>query len=940
MIDSSLPGGAVALLVDLIRPQFCADEELAHRLPEVDSILPVWSPQRRPVLAWLSLSWRLEKLLADDPEGASDPTLPALITGTRLLAIETQLRTQALERWSLLDPGARHEILKSPPRFEPSSLLHRAQDTGEIEAFPGDNVRFLFQKLSDATTHNSTRFDALAGVTPLGWAVILGRLVDAIPTDVMPCESPEWFKSLSKLLQTTLDLDEDMPWGGFAPVLAAWDVQVLPRVFGDLARLDMDAGVRVNSEQGPHFKLLPHRRGVVDVSIPKGTVQLETWKFTWVGVPGEPHSGTESFRVANDDRLWFRWSETWLDERLLSVGVLQPQMASLAGVPSGEVVSTIVPPLTLPPELPPVEKNYVVAQTVSPASIEVVAPEPVAGVDAPLSVPPATPPVHLENPKPNAKPKSSPIDLFRKLEELQDANWSRRDRKALRHARIAFCQWQVDESYTHPVFEACLSQGDEALRALASSARKKPEVWNTYEFHESCAEHRRRRLLTAVLRACKKFAVDILLLPEYSIRADTALWLKENIAALSPTTSIWAGTYRVAAGSVLTVFGNPQPPAWSAVLPVILPPVSPGGTTTAQPRAKIYPAVAVDELFHPGSLFKAMFEPNSPNFDARSYIWELICSELFLVTSPSNLLAMAHARGVLMQQFGIPMKTEKELVDDLKSHIGIIAASTSLSQSMMPPRLIHLIPAMTRRTVDYFLSGQANFLAAGITTVFCNAVHQKYSKGQSCIIGHYGWGRDTTDQTGVPRPGPYHGLRPGVYIPFTRNDGPLGEFEQALVIADIDPVYSMEGSPRPQMLPPPLSLVAHLPIIESWELPNKNSKGNLCVCCGSPDRMPRVQEVVLKLLDSIDAAGSISKSHEDTNPDLLRTSLNLLADLDGRPDSWLHRRAEAYVREHSATPTGWPPPCALDWLWVNYGVHTEVKFPQIEMPAYSNAPKL
>lgn len=41
--------------------------------------------------------------------------------------------------------------------------------------------------------------------------------------------------------------------------------------------------------------------------------------------------------------------------------------------------------------------------------------------------------------------------------------------------------------------------------------------------------------------------------------------------------------------------------------------------------------------------------------------------------------------------------------------------------------------------------------------------------------------------------------------------------EQAVVIADIDPVYMNEGRPRQQALPAPVKLVAHLPIIEMLE---------------------------------------------------------------------------------------------------------------------------
>lgn len=357
-------------------------------------------------------------------------------------------------------------------------------------------------------------------------------------------------------------------------------------------------------------------------------------------------------------------------------------------------------------------------------------------------------------------------------------------------------------------------------------------------------------------------------------------------------------------------------------------------------RRKKYPAVAVGEFFNPiGSNIEPMFDSDSPKFDPRAYVWELICSEIFLTTSPSNLHAMAKAHSDLCQQFGIPPKEGEDLVASVKHDLGILAKSTSLSDSITPPRLLHLIPAMTKRAVDYSISGQASFLASGITTVFCNASHYKFSKGQSCIIGHDCWGRDTDSSTGFPSLGPYHGLKPGIYNPSASNSGRLGEHEQALVIADIDPVYSMEGKPRPQMLPPPLALVAHLPIIESWIDSKKRPKRPMCVCETMSDRTEIVKATVARLLEYIKRAGPIYSTFEDARPAVLAEAMKSLADLaSADQDSWMHKRIEAYLHEHAATPASWPPPCAMDWLWVDLGDPATVKLPSIEMPAYSHMP--
>lgn len=46
----------------------------------------------------------------------------------------------------------------------------------------------------------------------------------------------------------------------------------------------------------------------------------------------------------------------------------------------------------------------------------------------------------------------------------------------------------------------------------------------------SWAEHRRRRVLERVIDSCEAFKVDLLVLPEYSVRPETVEWLKNLLA--------------------------------------------------------------------------------------------------------------------------------------------------------------------------------------------------------------------------------------------------------------------------------------------------------------------------------------------------------------------------------------------------------------------------
>ena len=246
---------------------------------------------------------------------------------------------------------------------------------------------------------------------------------------------------------------------------------------------------------------------------------------------------------------------------------------------------------------------------------------------------------------------------------------------------------------------------------------------------------------------------------------------------------------------------------------------------------------------------------------------------------------------------------------------------------------------MTTRAADFAVLGQAGFLSAGLTTVFCNAAKHN-GCGQSCFVGHDGWDHDTNHDPGVPGAGPYHGVLPGIFRPYHAEHGWLGHREQAMVIADIDPVYSFEGRPRPQMLLPPLQLVAHLPLIESWK-PNPASKGDspMCRCKRSVSRVTEVR----KLFDKFHAmflspnARGIKNTIGDGAPHELAVMLEIIANF-GEPQGWLWRRREAYLAGHSANPQDWPPPVAVDWLWIDLETSDGQQYPIVEVPPYTSAP--
>jgi len=191
------------------------------------------------------------------------------------------------------------------------------------------------------------------------------------------------------------------------------------------------------------------------------------------------------------------------------------------------------------------------------------------------------------------------------------------------------------------------------------------------------------------------------------------------------------------------------------------------------------------------------------------YCMELICSELFLLTSPANRKPLEQELAKVLKHFGGEASEAEKIVDD---DIAALGELLTVAQSYRERRSVLLVPACTSRSNDYWHAGQASVLASGTATVFCNAVNH-HSIGGSCFIGI-----DSVTDHKVSHAGivhlltPYHGWNKGVLQP--NGKGALSKKDQALVVVDLDPVHVVSGKPRPQLLPEPMSLVAYLPIVE------------------------------------------------------------------------------------------------------------------------------
>lgn len=562
---------------------------------------------------------------------------------------------------------------------------------------------------------------------------------------------------------------------------------------------------------------------------------LRTWRMRF-GQYTELPSGIRSVERAETEKgeVLLSWTEVrnlHLDGQLLSVHTVEDKLAKLARV--GEVV---------------VQLEQVVHQEVEvEVSEDAKAKKALGDAEEGNS--------EIGEAPPNAIGVGLSQSVFN-WRNAQKNSWSGRAKEP-ENFRVALFQWRIDETYSHPLIEAGinglptsksskkdiaqqlekLSTNHNLVKAFHACDRGGEHQWVEAADLFSWPEHRRRRLLAEALQACKSLNVDMLVLPEYSVRADTVEWLKTEVLKDVPGLAVLAGTYRDAESlaSPLTLLWMPPIDVQKSLLPDKLVPLQKALTFS---RDKKYRAVAANEFFKPPVVdlkplfnssdfidqFLAQFPEASDKLTpkiaasfvaeqlpALRYCIELICSELFMLSSPANFHPLARDLKALCRRF---YPDDQSVVDILKDDIANLSEYLDIGHSHSHPRRsVLLVPSATSRTSDYWIAGQACVLASATATVFCNAVSGKEFVGGSCFIGNESSTNDKELAGMIARITPYHGWSKGIY--YGKQSDPLGTADQALVIADLNPVHVVTGKPRPQLQRHPMQLVAYLPIVET-----------------------------------------------------------------------------------------------------------------------------
>lgn len=572
----------------------------------------------------------------------------------------------------------------------------------------------------------------------------------------------------------------------------------------------------------------------------------------------------------------------------------------------------------------------------------------------------------------------------------QGKSWGERgELKADGRMRIALFQWRIDETYSHPLAEVGLKgmglpswaevelgksvQGD-LKRAGAAAVRGKEADWKSAVPLPSWPEHRRRRLLKSALRACKELKVELLVLPEVSVRPETVDWLEEQMQH-HPGLAVLAGTYRFLAPGQDDHLRAPLTMLWRPETAVgrILFPDEPNRTLRFQ-RGKKYRAVAVNELFKPqwdrlGPLFavdklleqlfpkslngldaaqvKALLGVFAEQLPSLKFCMELICSELFMMTSPANIPPLRQEVAAMLARF--PKEGVSNAEEIVAADLSALGEHLSISHDLdAPRRSILLVPAATSRTCDYWYAGQASVLASGTATVFCNAVAGRLFQGGSCFIGADSTAREKEHAGVIAALTPYHGWQKGVLL--GGNGGALSPNDQALVVADLDPVHVVGGKPRPQLLPPPLSLVAYLPVVELLDR-GKNKEGlldalikqhfikDVDVCTPLQHVRHATSEPIEKSPASFRDACRELAALVQANAPVQGQKLDTFADSFSDPESLRKRlfcwEKDRHQQPHAGQHAKRPPPALVDFLAVDLTLTPGQDFATVRVPAWS-----
>lgn len=960
-----------------------AARKISRALPRAGAFWPSFSSPahagRRSASAWLALASRIE-LQADD--GLCEDiavSLLTLATGTRILGVVSELRALAFELASVLPNGSLKNLQSSEIDISNLSDGLEAEISlveGESKNQSGDpreQLKLLvrtFAQIIDGRQGSSAY--ARDSITPLGWLIIVATLLQVTPpaTDESNEDRPilrsmdpvrleqakESVGSLAEFLgASTSDEaeDADWPWECFEQLRSATPKDLSKT----LAQLSIAARLRIETIQSPFNPRSPEKHGNKQlVILDDGQLRpLSAWQIDTAYVAGERQISNE---CAEDESIKFKFSVTWDGNKLIGLHLVSQKMADIAFAAADFFAAAEdLGDIAVPTDISSKHDTGSTTSTEgrSPHGSEV----------AEAEILPVT--RGTESEESRTATSAAAEGVMPRIRKEQDERWGERASRGSTLQRVAIVQWDVADTYYSPAYRGGLHEGLRTLRGEVPSARQVSIGGNFL----SVSESRRRAILNEVLRACDRFDVDGLVLPEYSLRAETVNWLSRQLKIRNLELTVWCGTFRVPDGDTLAssiTFGS-KPPYFPAIrkgaagnqdwephhaLITALKSYKKDGEVLvdAKMRPKRYPSAAAGEMIRPGfsQPWAPLFQKSRDPFDLGTYAIDLICAEMFLHASSANYIGILEENKSLASRYSIPWRQEEvetRLYEDMlefakwTSSRGLLEPK-KLSRGKNLQRTVIILPAMTSRSADYHIFGQNQYLASGLVTAFCNAVEPTAAVGGSAFIGLDGW------KSGPEVATPYGSVAPGIFQLGCKHSGPLGTKEAAMIIADIDPLRTTDQKPRPHYQSRSLQLVAHLPLIFATELDQSTS------AAGSRDRVIRRRNIDGTQRDFLNAADLIHSvvsapdeiwrqercfEHPDSNKqrdidialNKTKAALDILTHF-ADDKGWLKQRAEIFCekRWHYVPPKGLP--ALIDWLyvddtWIDYAVDLQGEHP-------------
>lgn len=645
----------------------------------------------------------------------------------------------------------------------------------EIRTWPLDGASLLCIDIEplggafEAVTALAERFDISRGgasairshseyakVTPLGWAVLWRlAMLHADPlSDLGGGDDSERLNLLLQVLSSVVVPARENYPSGCIQRMDQWNsLEGLDESLRLLVDSEHRRGLVVRNACKGRNPVTGHGRDSVDLLSESGDEwQIDSCQFLRAALPGEKPSDYE--RKRSDSGPWcYSWSESWCEGRLVGASMISVMFGRLVSGSEGSDLGEAPTPLARQSSASGSGSEHGREEVAEQVSV-------VPGSDHQPEKQvclPRHPGDDRESHEDDAK------DALRSFRRKQAELWrSRRDPYG-NHLRVALYQFDVDESYSHPLSEACLRRKDGSIDASLADVKSRAlgpgASWVQRAELFSCAEARRRGLLAAALRACVELNVEILLLPEYSVRAETLGWIAHTLDECRSDMRVWAGTFRIPSSGMDTssITGALAPGVISHLFhpsASVLAVVSRSGVETA--RGKRYPSVALGEQFKPflndGRSLSPLFVTEPPaglRCLPGHFVTELICSEIFMATSPANLNSITQS---LRRLYGLyaPSALGRDLsfiseaalrdLQEFADHTSMAPRYDALKGNhnawkRYPRRTVLLVPGMSTRSVDFHILGQANYLAAGMCMAFCNAVCSPFARGESCFIG-------------------------------------------------------------------------------------------------------------------------------------------------------------------------------------------------------------